>query len=110
LRSYFPFRNVSLYLLSPQEHIRHRSVCKTLPARDFFSLPFTFILTDWSFFMCGSFAQAQPREEYLLYLADEDDHDIAYDPEPIGRYNVAPGTKILLLSERDEQLHLDPVL
>ncbi|SUH03964.1 Uncharacterised protein [Salmonella enterica subsp. enterica] len=29
--------------------------------------------------------------------------------QPIGRYNVAPGTKVLLLSERDEQLHLDPV-
>ncbi|EJM8988456.1 SOS response-associated peptidase family protein, partial [Salmonella enterica] len=28
----------------------------------------------------------------------------------IGRYNVAPGTKVLLLSERDEQLHLDPVI
>ncbi len=59
--------------------------------------------------MCGRFAQAQTREEYLAYLADEGDRDIAYDPEPIGRYNVAPGTKVLLLSERDEQLHLDPV-
>jgi putative SOS response-associated peptidase YedK len=60
--------------------------------------------------MCGRFAQAQTREEYLAYLADEGDRDIAYDPEPIGRYNVAPGTKVLLLSERDEQLHLDPAL
>lgn len=59
--------------------------------------------------MCGRFAQAQTREEYLAYLADEGDRDIAYDPEPISRYNVAPGTKVLLLSERDEQLHLDPV-
>lgn len=59
--------------------------------------------------MCGHFAQAQTREEYLAYLADEGDRDIAYDPEPIGRYNVAPGTKVLLFSERDEQLHLDPV-
>ncbi len=59
--------------------------------------------------MCGRFAQAQTREEYLAYLADEAERDIAYDPEPIGRYNVAPGTKVLLLSERDEQLHLDPV-
>lgn len=40
--------------------------------------------------MCGRFAQAQTREEYLAYLADEADRDIAYDPEPIGRYNVAP--------------------
>ena len=59
--------------------------------------------------MCGRFAQAQTREEYLAYLADEAVRDIAYDPEPIGRYNVAPGTKVLLLNERDEQLHLDPV-
>ncbi|CZZ37554.1 Gifsy-2 prophage protein [Enterobacter hormaechei] len=59
--------------------------------------------------MCGRFAQAQTREEYLAYLADEADRDIAYDPEPIGRFNVAPGTKVLLLNERDEQLHLDPV-
>lgn len=59
--------------------------------------------------MCGRFAQAQTREEYLAYLVDEADRDIAYDPEPIGRFNVAPGTKVLLLSERDEQLHLDPV-
>ena len=59
--------------------------------------------------MCGRFAQAQTREDYLAYLADEADRNIAYDPEPIGRYIVAPGTKVLLLSERDEQLHLDPV-
>jgi hypothetical protein len=39
-----------------------------------------------------------------LLLADEADRDIAYDPEPIGRFNVAPGTRVLLLSERDEQL------
>lgn len=55
------------------------------------------------------FAQAQTREEYLAYLAYEAERDIAYAPEPIARYNVAPGTKVLLLSERDEQLHLDPV-
>lgn len=42
-------------------------------------------------------------------MAEEAERDIAYDPEPIGRYNVAPGTIVLLLSERDEQLHLDPV-
>ena len=59
--------------------------------------------------MCGRFAQSQTREEYPAYLAEEAERDIAYDPEPIGRYNVAPGTKVLLLSERDEQLHLDPV-
>ena len=59
--------------------------------------------------MCGRFAQSQTREEYLTYLAEEAERDIAYDPQPIGRYNVAPGTKVLLLSERNERLHLDPV-
>ncbi|MGM1331795.1 SOS response-associated peptidase, partial [Serratia sp. IR-2025] len=44
------------------------------------------------------------REEYLSLFANEADRNIAYDPEPIGRYNVAPGTRVLLLSERDEQL------
>ncbi len=29
--------------------------------------------------MCGRFAQAQSREEYLAYLADEGDRVIAYD-------------------------------
>lgn len=38
--------------------------------------------------MCGRFAQAQTREEYLAYLADEGDRDIAYDPAPIGRYKA----------------------
>ncbi|WP_045855246.1 SOS response-associated peptidase [Raoultella terrigena] len=59
--------------------------------------------------MCGRFSQSMAREDYLSLLADESDRDIAYDPEPIGRFNVAPGTRVLLLSERDEQLYLDPV-
>lgn len=52
--------------------------------------------------MCGRFSQSMTREDYLSYLADEVDRDIAYDPEPIGRYNGALGTKVLLLSERNE--------
>lgn len=55
--------------------------------------------------MCGHFSQSMTREDYLSCLADEADRDIAYDPEPIGRYNVAPGTKVLLLSERDRTWH-----
>lgn len=60
--------------------------------------------------MCGRFSQAMTREDYLALLAEEAERDIPYDPEPIRRFNVAPGTKVLQLSERDEQLHLDPVL
>lgn len=40
--------------------------------------------------MCGRFAQAQTREEYLAFLAHEADRIIAYDPEPMSLYNVAP--------------------
>ncbi|HGY3104443.1 TPA: SOS response-associated peptidase family protein, partial [Citrobacter freundii] len=60
--------------------------------------------------MCGRFSQSMTREDYLALLAEEAERDIPYDPEPIGRFNVAPGTKVLLLSERDEKLHLDPVI
>ena len=42
--------------------------------------------------MCGRFAQAQSREEYLAHLVEAAERDIAWDPAPIGRYNVAPGT------------------
>jgi len=59
--------------------------------------------------LCGRFTQYNTREEYLAFLGEEADRDIPYDPEPIGRYNVAPGTRVLLLSERSAQLHLDPV-
>lgn len=57
----------------------------------------------------GRFAQSQTREEYLAYLSEEVERHIIYDLDPIGLYNVAPGTKVLLLSERDELLHFDPV-
>lgn len=59
--------------------------------------------------MCGRFAQSQTREEYLAYLAEEAERDIAFAPDPTGRYNVAPGTRALLLSECNEELHLAPV-
>ncbi|WP_345831011.1 SOS response-associated peptidase family protein [Erwinia sp. HDF1-3R] len=59
--------------------------------------------------MCGRFTQYRTREEYLKEFADEVEREIAYDPEPIARYNVAPGTNVLLLNQRDDSLHLDPV-
>lgn len=59
--------------------------------------------------MCGRFTQYNSREEYLSFLVEEAERNIPYDPEPVGRYNVAPGTRVLLLSERRSQLHLDPV-
>jgi len=59
--------------------------------------------------MCGRFTQYRSREAYLEALSNSIERDIAYDPEPLGRYNVAPGTRVLLLNERDATLHLDPV-
>lgn len=59
--------------------------------------------------MCGRFAQAQSRDDYLTLLTGENDRDIPWDPLPLARYNVAPGTKVLLLYEQEEKLRLDPV-
>ncbi|AHF76768.1 hypothetical protein Sant_1715 [Sodalis praecaptivus] len=58
--------------------------------------------------MCGRFAQFNSREAYLETL-NTSPGDMIYDPEPIRCYNVCPGMKVLLLSERHDQLHLDPV-
>ncbi|MCX2194475.1 SOS response-associated peptidase family protein [Pantoea agglomerans] len=58
--------------------------------------------------MCGRFAQYQSRDVYLDALGAAGS-DYVHDPEPIGRYNVAPGTNVLLLSERDDELKIDPV-
>lgn len=58
--------------------------------------------------MCGRFAQYRSRNAYFDALGIEDD-ELIYDPEPVARYNVAPGTRVLLLNMRDEHLHLDPV-
>ncbi|CAI0844595.1 SOS response-associated peptidase family protein [Serratia quinivorans] len=60
--------------------------------------------------MCGRFTQIKSRDDYLAFLVEEAENDIPYDPEPISRYNVAPGTKVLLLNNRDNSFHLDPVL
>lgn len=60
--------------------------------------------------MCGRFTQIQSRDDYLELLLEDAEENIPYDPEPIGRYNVAPGSKVLLLNNRDDALHLDPVV
>ncbi|MBK4772562.1 MAG: SOS response-associated peptidase [Pantoea sp. Morm] len=58
--------------------------------------------------MCGRFAQYSSRDEYFDALGLKPD-EITFDPEPIGRFNVAPGTRVLLLNEQDDVLRLDPV-
>lgn len=59
--------------------------------------------------MCGRFSQSLSREDYLTFIANDAERVIPFDPQPIDRFNVAPGTRVLLLSERNEALHLDPV-
>lgn len=58
--------------------------------------------------MCGRFAQYNSRDGYFDSPGLKPD-EITFDPEPIGRFNVAPGTKVLLLSDHEDALHLDPV-
>ncbi len=57
--------------------------------------------------MCGRFAQSQTREDYLALLAEDIERDIPDDPTH-WQIQRRAGTKVLLLSERDEHLHLDP--
>lgn len=35
--------------------------------------------------MCGRFTQYNSREEYLVFLGEEVERDIPYDPEPVSR-------------------------
>lgn len=61
--------------------------------------------------MCGRFAQARSREEYLTPFTESFERAIPWDPEPLAHYNVAPGSHVLLLSmQEDDTLHLDPVV
>ncbi|SPZ64974.1 Uncharacterised protein [Serratia quinivorans] len=59
--------------------------------------------------MCGRFAQVQTSADYLDVLASDLEFASVLDNVPIGRYNVAPGTRVLMLNQRDDKLHLDPL-
>lgn len=52
--------------------------------------------------MCGRFAQVQTRSDYLDVLASDLEFASALDNVPIDRYNVAPGTRVLLLNQRND--------
>ncbi|WP_314408949.1 SOS response-associated peptidase family protein [Pseudomonas kuykendallii] len=52
--------------------------------------------------MCGRFTQYRTAIEYLEALRYEKDIMGGFDPEPIGRYNVAPRSRVLMLFENDE--------
>ena len=58
--------------------------------------------------MCGRFAKYQSRDVYFDALGIAKS-DYIHDPEPIGPNNVAPDTNLLLLNERHQHIHPDPV-
>ena len=58
--------------------------------------------------MCGRFAQYSSRDEYSEALGLKPE-EIKYDHESSRCYNVAPGTKVMLLNECEGDLHFDPV-
>lgn len=61
--------------------------------------------------MCGRFAQTRSREEYLAPFTENFERDIPWDPGPLAHYNVAPRSRVLLLSmDENDTLHLDPVV
>ncbi|ASN18168.1 DUF159 family protein (plasmid) [Pantoea ananatis] len=58
--------------------------------------------------MCGRFAQYSSRDEYFEaagIMADE----LPFDSQALGRYNVAPGTRVMLLNRRQGKMKFDPV-
>ena len=59
--------------------------------------------------MCGRFVQYQGISDYLEVLAPDRVVVSGYDNHPIGRYNVAPGTRVSILHSLDEGLRIDPV-
>lgn len=58
--------------------------------------------------MCGRFAQYQGLADYLRELAAEQDVVSGYDNQPIARYNVAPGSRVLVLHNAEDGLRIDP--
>jgi putative SOS response-associated peptidase YedK len=59
--------------------------------------------------VCGRFAQYEPRSHYIDVLSPDREFAGGIDDIPIGRYNVAPGTRVLLLNQRDDKIYLDSV-
>lgn len=59
--------------------------------------------------MCGRFVQSLTSVEYLKALHIEVPVIGGINPEPIGRYNVAPRTRVLLIHQDEEGLRIEPV-
>jgi len=59
--------------------------------------------------MCGRFAQYREAYEYLDKIGIQLPLLSGLDPEPIGRYNVPPQSKVQLLHQDEEGLRMEPV-
>ncbi|RDL15598.1 SOS response-associated peptidase family protein [Serratia fonticola] len=59
--------------------------------------------------MCGRFAQFQTTAQYLEQLGSDLEFVDGFDTTPLARYNIGPGTRVLMLNQRDDTLHLDAV-
>lgn len=59
--------------------------------------------------MCGRFTQYEPRSHYIEVLTPDKEFSGGIDNIPIERYNIAPGSRVLLLNQRHDKIYLDPV-
>lgn len=59
--------------------------------------------------MCGRFAQFLTTAQYLEQLGSDLEFVGGVDIAPLARYNIGPGTRVLMLNQRDDTLHLDAV-
>lgn len=59
--------------------------------------------------MCGRYSMYQPMEVYLRELAPKQLVISYVEPEPVGRYNVAPSTRVPVIRRDEDGLRLDKV-
>jgi putative SOS response-associated peptidase YedK len=57
--------------------------------------------------MCGRYSMYQPMEHYLRELAPRQGVISYVEPEPVGRYNIAPSTRVPVLRGEAEGLRID---
>jgi putative SOS response-associated peptidase YedK len=59
--------------------------------------------------MCGRLVQSSGMDDFFSGLAPRYRIFSGYDHEPIGRYNVAPSTRVQLIHAVGDELHVDAV-
>lgn len=59
--------------------------------------------------MCGRFVQYEGMAIFIEELSPQIELLSGYDAQPIGRYNVAPSTRVQVLHTAEDGLHIDAV-